>query len=147
MWSGAGALPMSCPLLERDGLLSMEMLDIAERDPVPPAASVSAFPIPEPKEEEQILEVPEEPWTSKPEEAVHSEGGLDLIRGRLPAIPPGFAHSQVNQTQAGLAMGIPLGAQLDFSSLGSLQVTISHYLAVKEVWYDYQSWVITQESL
>ena len=34
MWSSAGALPMSCPLLEGDGLLNLEMLDVAEKDHV-----------------------------------------------------------------------------------------------------------------
>ena len=37
MWSNAGAPPMSCPLLEGDGLLNVEMLDVAVKDPVAPA--------------------------------------------------------------------------------------------------------------
>ena len=44
-------------------------------------------------------------------------------------------------------MSIPLGAQLDFASLGSLQVTISHYPATGKVQYQYQSWTIAQISL
>ena len=67
--------------------------------------------------------------------------------GRFPSVPPGFAHSHVNQTHTGLARGIPLGAWLDLHSLGSLQVTNSQYPAVEEVQYEYQSWVITQLSL
>ena len=67
---------MSCPLLEGDSLLNLEMLDVAEKNPMSPA---SASPTPEPREEEQItLQVPEEPCTSEPEEAAHSAGGLDL---------------------------------------------------------------------
>ena len=49
----AGALPVSCPLLEAGGLLNLEMLDTAKRDPMAPAP-VSASPTPEPKEEEKI---------------------------------------------------------------------------------------------
>ena len=39
MWSGAGALPMSCPLLEGYSLQNLEMLDVAEKDPVAPASA------------------------------------------------------------------------------------------------------------
>ena len=43
MWCGAGGLPMSCPLLEGDGLLSLVMLDVAEKEPVAPAPAPAAF--------------------------------------------------------------------------------------------------------
>ena len=132
------------PILEGGGLLNLEMLDIAEKDP--PAASAS--PTQKPKEEEQItLQVPKELCTSEPEEAAHSAGGLDLVQGGFPSVPPGFACLHVNQTHTGLARGIPLGAWLDLCSLGSLQVTISHYSVVREVCCEYQSQVITQGSL
>ena len=75
---------------------------------VPAPASTS--PTPEPKEEEQItLQVPEESWTSEPEEAAHLAGGLDLIQGRFPSVPPGLAHLNANQNHTGLARGISLG--------------------------------------
>ena len=99
-----------------------------EKDPMAPApASAPSSPTPDPEEEEQVMQVPEGSCTSEPEEAAHSEGRLGLVWGRYPAIPPGFACLQVNQTHAGLARHIPLGAQLDLHSLGSLEVTISHH--------------------
>ena len=110
-------------------------------------ASIPTSPTPDPEEEEQFIQIPEESCASEPEEAAHSEEGVDFIQGRYPAIPPGIACSQANQTHAGLVRAICLGAQLDVCSLGSLQVTISHGLAVGEVHYEYQSWVITQASL
>ena len=45
------------------------------------------------------------------------------------------------------AKGYTPRAWLDLCSLGSLQVTISHYPVVRKVWCEYQSWVITQASL
>ena len=115
------------PLLVGDSLLNVEMLEVAERGPVAPApASTPASPTPEPEEEEQILQVLEEPCASQPEKAAHLMGKPSLVWGIFPARPPGFAHSQANRTQAGLARGILLGSQLDLCSLGSLQVTISH---------------------
>ena len=73
------------PLLEGDGYLSLEMLDVAEEDPMAPApASAPASPTPEPEEEEQVLQVPEEPCISESEEASHLERRLDLILGRVP---------------------------------------------------------------
>ena len=81
------------PLIEEDGLLNLEMLDVSEKDPVAPApASAPSFPTPDPEEEEQVIQISKESCTSEPEEAAHSEGGLSLIWGRYPAIPPGFAH-------------------------------------------------------
>ena len=49
--------------------------------------------------------------------------------------------------QADWPMNVPLGAQLDFASLESLQVTISHYPAMGEVQCEYQSWTIALMSL
>ena len=67
------------------------MLDIAESGPMAPA-SASASPTLEPKVEEQIaIQVPKELCPSKPEEATHLVGELDLVQGRFPSIPPGFA--------------------------------------------------------
>ena len=135
------------PLIEDDGLLNMKMLDVAEKDPVTPApASAPSSPTPGPEEEEQI-QIPEESHTLEPEEVAHSEGGLDLTWGRHPIRPPGFAHSQLNQTHRGLVKGVLPRAQLDLCSMGSLQLTISHNPAARDVHYEYQSQVITQASL
>ena len=100
------------PLLEGDGLLSLEMLYITEKDPMTPApASASASPTPKPKEEEQVtLQVPKEPCTSEPEEAAHLVERLDLTWGRFLLVPPGFACSHANRTHTGLARGVPLEA-------------------------------------
>ena len=154
MWSGAGALPMSSsPHLGRQ---SPELGDAGccQKYPVAPApafATASASPTPDPKEEDQVIQIPKESCTLEPEEAADSEWGLDLIQGRYPAIPLGFAHVQGTQTCTGLVRGIvngiPLRAQLDLCSLGSLQVTVSHDPAVGEVHYEYQSQVMTWVSL
>ena len=139
---------MSCPLIEEDGLLNLDMLDVVEMDPVAPApVSPPSSPTPDSEEEEQVMPIPEESCTSESEEAAHLEGGLDLIWGRYPVRPLRFALSQANQTHADLARGIPLGVQLDLCSLGLLQATISHGPAAREVGYEYQSWLITKASL
>ena len=124
------------PLIEEDGLLNLEVLDVAKKDPVA-LASAPASSTPNPEEEDWAIQVLEESYTSEPEETVNLERGLDLVWGRYPTIPLGFGHLQVNQAHAGLARGIPLGAQLDFCSLWSLQVTISHDPAAGEVHYEY----------
>ena len=113
-------------LTEEDCLLKLEMLDVAEKDPMAPTpASTPSFPTPD-SEEEQVILTPKESCTSEPEEATCLEGGLTLIQGWYPTRPPGFSCLPVTQTHASLGRGIPLGAQLDLHSLGSLQVTISH---------------------
>ena len=127
MWSGAGGLPMSWP--PHWGWQSPELEDVAccRKDPLTPAlASAPSSPTPDPEEEEQVLLIPEESYNTEPEKTAHLEGGLDLVWSRYPTRPLGFAHSQANQTCAGLVRGISLGVQLDLPSLGSLQVSISH---------------------
>ena len=80
-------------LIEEDGLLKLEMLDVAEKDPLAPTpASDPSSPTPDPEEVEQVVPIPKESFTSGPEEAAHLEGGLDLIWGRYPARPLGSAH-------------------------------------------------------
>ena len=44
-------------------------------------------------------------------------------------------------------MSIALAAQLDFDSLGSTQVTISHFPVIGEICCEYQSWTISLTSL
>ena len=133
--------------IEEDCLLNLEMLDVTEKDPMALApVSAPSFPTPDPEEEQAILTA-EESYTLEPEDAACLEGELTLIWGQYPARLPGFAHLLVTQNWAGLAMGIPLRAQLDLHSLGSLQVTISHGPAAMEVCYKYQFQVATQVSL
>ena len=135
------------PLIEESCLLNLEMLDVAEKDPVAPTPdSVTSSPTPDP-EEEQVILAPEESCTLGPEEAASSQGGLTLIRGQYPTQPLGFVHLLVTPTHASLGRGIPLGAWLDLCSLGSLQITISHRPAAGEVHYEYLSWVVMQTSL
>ena len=77
------------------------MLDVAEKDPmIPAAASSPSSPTTDP-EEEQVL-IPKESCAPEPEEAAHSKGGLDIVWGRYLTRPLGFAHSQANQTHVGL---------------------------------------------
>ena len=135
------------PLIEEGCLLKLEMLDVAEKDPVAPTpASAPSSPPPDP-EEEKVIPTLEESCTLEPEEAACLDGGLTLIQGQYPGRQLGFAHSPVTQTYASLGMGIPLGAQLDLCYLGSLQVTTSHSLAAREVKYEYQSQMVMQASL
>ena len=95
-------------LIKEDGLLSMEMLDVVEKDPMAPAPASAPFsPTPDPEKEEQVIPIPKESCALELEEAAHLEGGLDLKQGRYPARPLGFACSQANQNDAGLARGIP----------------------------------------
>ena len=45
MWNSAGAPPMFFPLLEGESLLSLEMLDVTEKEHVAPApAPISPIP-------------------------------------------------------------------------------------------------------
>ena len=130
------------PLIEEDYLLKLELLDVVEKDPVAPtSASTPSSPIPDP-EEEQIIPKPEESCTSEPEEAACLKGELIVLWGPYPAGLLGFACSPVNQTCAHLGRGIPLGAQLHLHSLGSLQVTLSHGPAARELCYEYQPKVL-----
>ena len=147
MWSGAGVLPVSCPPSLKEAVSWTWKCWMLPRG-FHRSCYCICFPYSKPKEEEQItLQLPQEPFASEPEEATHLAGGLDLIWGRFPSVPPGFAHLNVNWTHTGLARGIPLWTQLDLCSLGSLWVTNSHDLAEKEAWCEYQSWVITQALL
>ena len=133
-------------------LLDPTVLDMENKDPVTPAPAGRA-PSPEPREEEPIsLLAPNELPTSEPKEAAHSEE-LAPVQRRLSLASPWvypFMGSQVQPTLfrgCGLAGRYTPGSPIDLSSLGSLQVTISHYPAMGEVQYQYQSWVIAQISL
>ena len=70
-----------------------------------------------------------------------------------PLHPPDFFLSWADESdsppleQADWPMSIPPGAQLDFISLGSIQVTISHFPVMGEVHCEYQSKTVAQMSL
>ena len=87
-----------------------------------------------------------------PEEIAQPEE-FALVLRRRPLAPPGFIHSWVDKSsspppeQADWLMNISLGAQLDFASLESLQVTISHYWVMCEVQCEYQSQTFALTSL
>ena len=98
------------------------------------------------------IPAPNEMPTSEPEEAVHSEK-LALVQRRRPLASPGFTLSWADESRpppledAEWPVSIPLGAQLELTSMWSMQVTISHYPVMGEVQYQYQSQVIAQMSL
>ena len=72
---------------------------------------------------------------------------------RLPPAPPGFIGSWADRSspppgeEVDSPVNIPLGAQLDLSSLGSLQVIVSYNSMMGQVWYQHQSRVISWTSL
>ena len=93
---------------------------------------------------------PTSPWGTlsfRARESFPFRGKTEPQQGRFPSIPLELAHLHANQTHAGLAGDIPLGAWLDLCFLGSLQVTTLHDPVAGEVRYVYQSQVITQVSL
>ena len=143
------------PLLEKGNLLDLEMLDVARKDPMTPAPAERASSL-RPRVEEPVgVPTPNELSALEPEEAAQSED-LALVQRRLLA-PPGFTLSWVNKSGSSpleeadwlvsIPLEIPQDAQLDLTSFGSLQVTISHYLEMGEVWYQCQTKVITHTSL
>ena len=135
------------PLIEEDCLLKLEMLHVVEKDPMAcTPISAPSSPTPDPEKEQGIL-TPKESCASELEEAACSQGKLTFIWGQYPARPPGSACLLATQTCASLGWGIPLGAQLDLCSLGSLQVSISHGPVARKVHYEHQSQVIMQVSL
>ena len=144
------------PLLEKGDLLNNTMLDVVEKDtvtpPVPAERVSSLEKKSEPREEELTnLPDPNEQQDSEPEGAAHS-GELALVQRRLPLASwiYWFMGALVWPTpleDVDLSVNIPLGSSLDLSSLGSLQVIVSHNHMTEEVWYQYQSRVVSQMSL
>ena len=128
------------PLLERGDLLNFDMLDVVIKDPMTLAPEEKAS-LPE-----ELISVPTHSklTTSEPEEAAQPED-FDLVPKRSPLALPGFSRSWANESssslpeQADWPMSIPLGAQLDFASLESLQVTISHYPVTGKLQCEYLS--------
>ena len=126
------------PLLEQGDLLNLDMLDVVMKDFMTPAPEESASS----PEGPVSVSAPSELTTSQPEEAALPEELALVPRRRLP-LPPWFTLSWANESgspppkQVNWPLSIPLGAQLDFASLESLQVTISHYPVTGEVTVPY----------
>ena len=75
-WVLCGAVQELCqclaPLIEEDGLLDLEMLDVSEKDPMASTpASAPSSPTPDPEGEEQVVQIPKESCASEPAEADH----------------------------------------------------------------------------
>ena len=68
-------------------------------------------------------------------------------------ITPGLTLSWTDESgppaleDADWLMSIPLGPQLDLTSLGSMKWTVYNYLAMGEVWFECQTWVAAQTTL
>ena len=95
---------------------------------------------------------PSDPPTSEPEEAVQPEE-LALVPRRRPPAPPGFTLLWADESEPlpleGLdwPVSMSIEAQLGLTTVGSLQVTISHYPVMGKVWCQYQSQTIAQMCL
>ena len=119
------------------------MLDVALKDSMALAPEESA------SSPEGLVGVPapSDPTTSEPEEAAQPME-LALVPRKRPPATPGFTLLWADKSgsppseQVDRPSSIPLGAQLDFSSLESLQATILHYPVMGKVWCEYQSQTI-----
>ena len=141
------------PLLDRGNLLDLTMLGVAEKGSMTPPVPAERASSPEPRKEEPTSPPsPNKLPALEPKEASHS-GELVLRQRRWPPAPTGFTCSWVDKSgpppleDKDLLVNITLGAQLYLSSLGSLQVTVSHHLMMGEIQYQYQSMVISSMSL
>ena len=124
-------------LLEKANLLYLEMLDMVRKDHMTPAPAERASSLIPRVEQPISVPTPNELPASEPEEAAQSEE-LALVQRRRPLAPTGFILSWVDESgpppieeakwPVTIPLGILWGAQLDHTSLGSLQVTVSHYL-------------------
>ena len=158
MCSSAGPLPGSCPLLGGDGLLSLEMLDVAEKYPMVATAlartpTLEKAPSPERVRlqmagvEELISSISPDPPSVPELEGVVPPQDLALVPRRQPPPPSRFSL----QVPEDLTM-VPLedknlpGAMIlfDLCGLESLEMTISHTLAMGEVHYHLQAWNLTR---
>ena len=140
------------PLLQRGNLLDLKMLDVARKDSMTPAPKERAS-WPRPRVKEPIgVPAPNEPPTLEPKEAAKSEE-LALMQERRPSAPPGFTLSWADESDpypledTALPVLIPMGAQLDLSSLETLQVLVSHNTIMRKVQYQYQSMGASMTSL
>ena len=141
--------------IEMDGLLSISMLDVAEGKPMTspkPAEKTGPPDESEPQEEEsttaQALDRPdalESGGTGSSVELVMCRGICDLHH--LYLLGHWLMSLAYPLEDVDSSISIPMGAQFDLHSLGSLQVMISYNPMMGEVWYPYQSRVILQISL
>ena len=139
-------------MIKIGNLLDHEMLDVAEKDPMAPASkgrALSLMPRAEPLVSVTTLS---EPSASEPEEAAPPEE-LTLVPTQRPLPSPGFSLPWMDGSdlpqpeQADWPMNVHSGAQLDFASLWSIQVIISHFPVMGEVHCEYQSQTIALMSL
>ena len=149
-------------LMERDNLLEASMLEVVreepEASPTPTEEAVLLGEDPEPLEEWAIaLHAPDKPEeASEPDDTV----GLGVIVAApqnmwtwvLPP-PPGFARllavrsAPPSLKDADTPLGIPRGAWLDLTSLGSTQIVIVRNSLAGELEYYYKDRVISRMSL
>ena len=143
--------------MERGDQLTLSMLEVTEEETTTSPSSV---------EETRSLDKEPEPWKEQPttihaseclEEASLPEetgsSGMTIAWRWLPLTPLGFAEPLVGKSglppleDDGSLLGIPQGAQLDLSSLGLMQVVIKQNTLKWEMWYQYQTRVISWMSL
>ena len=136
------------PLLEHGDLENLDMLDVVMKDPMTlaPKESMSS------PGGSVHVPAPSELTTSEPEETTQPKE-LTLVPRKRPLVPPGFTLSWADKSgsppseQTDWPSIIPLAAQLDFASLDSLQVIISHYPATGKMQCEYQSQTVALTSL
>ena len=143
LWSGAGAPPVSCPHWRRWSPEPWNVRHCQEGS----HGSYSCFYSPYSRAQRGGTDCPRGTQGAM---CLRARGSCAFGRrsgphmGKNSISTTRVAHSHLNWAHTGLAWGISLGAWLDLCSLGSLWVIFSHYLAVGEVWCEFQSWVITQ---
>ena len=82
-----------------------------------------------------------------------SLGVVAITWRRLPLTPPGFSETLPTESgppplqDAGSQLGVPWGAQLDLTSLGSMQMVITQNTLTGDLQYHYETGVISQTPL
>ena len=120
------------------------MLEVVEEDPVSslnPAEEVRPLgEAPEPQEEwPTAIHAPDHPEEALEPEGASSLGVMAITCRQLPLTPPGFSELLAGKSgpphleDADSPIGVPQGAQLDLSSLGSMQVVITHNILMMEL--------------
>ena len=155
--SSPWALQIPCPSTWEGWLLDITILNVVEKDPVTPLIPRERVSLPEKKPVSQEEEITATQSSNRPDavepEGTGCSGELVIVRRWLPPAPPGLYQVMGGWVwptpleDVDSLISIPMGAQLDLSSLGSLQVVISHNPVIGEVQYQYQSRVISQTSL
>ena len=116
-------------MIQSGDLIDLEMLDVA-KDPVAPSSKGRAPSLMPGAEQPFGVNTPSELSASEPEEAAPQEE-LTLLPRWRPLPTPGFSLLWVDKSdslppgQEDWPMNVPWGVQLDFASLGSIQVTSS----------------------